>query len=100
MGWVSDDLMMAGNDYHLQMGNDYRLQMGFLLFRFSHAAKVFCFRFLEIVTKLGLENLKPGVWNFEFWRVAKVDLVLDQVACFLDLLILDQVPWKLCPLVF
>jgi hypothetical protein len=28
MGWVSDDLMMAGNDYHLQMGNDYRLQMG------------------------------------------------------------------------
>ena len=62
--------------------------------------KGFCFRFLEIVTKLGLENLKPGVWNFEFWRVAKVDLVLDQVAYFLDLLILDQVPWKLCPLVF
>ena len=100
MGWVSDDLMMAGNDYHLQMGNDYRLQMGLSCSSDFPTPQRFCFRFLEIVTKLGLENLKPGVWNFEFWRVAKVDLVLDQVACFLDLLILDQVPWKLCPLVF
>ena len=92
MGWVSDDLMMAGNDYHLQMGLSCSSDFP--------TPQRFCFRFLEIVTKLGLENLKPGVWNFEFWRVAKVDLVLDQVACFLDLLILDQVPWKLCPLVF